>query len=70
MFLLRLLGRTSACGLLVPEGIIHPVVSVSVLRCFIRYLCFYYDHWVGTSTGGLFVPDGIIHPVVSVSVLT
>jgi hypothetical protein len=68
--LLSLLVGTSADGLLVPDGIIHPVVSVSVLTCLIRYLCFYYDHWVGTSAGGLFVPDGIIHPVVSVSVLT
>ena len=70
MFLLRLLGRTSACGLLVPEGIIHPVVSVSVLTWFIRYPRFYYYHWVDTSAGGLLVPGGIIHPVVSVSVLT
>jgi hypothetical protein len=57
-------------GLLVPDGIIHPVVSVSVLTWFIRYLCFYYYHWIYNSAGGLFVPDGIIHPVVSVSVLT
>jgi hypothetical protein len=48
----------------------RPVVRVSVLTWFIRYLCFYYDHWFGTSAGGLLVPDGIIHPVVSVSVLT
>jgi hypothetical protein len=61
---------TAAGGLLVPEGIIHPVVSVSVLTWFIRYLCLYYYHWVGTSAGGLLVPDGIIHPVVSVSVPT
>ena len=31
---------TSACGLLVPEGIIHQVVSVSVLTWFIRYIVF------------------------------
>jgi hypothetical protein len=66
--LLSLLVGTSAGGLLVPEGIIHPVVSVSGLTWFIRYLCFYYYHWVGTSAGGLLVPEGIIHPVVSVSI--
>ena len=27
----------------------------------IRYLRFYYYHWVGTSTGGLIVPDCIIY---------
>ena len=68
--LLSLLVGTSADGLLVPDGIIHPVVTVSVLTWFNRYLWFYYDHWIGTSAGGLLVPDSIIHPVVSVSVLT
>jgi hypothetical protein len=29
---------TSADGLLVPEGIIHPVVSASALTWFIRYI--------------------------------
>ena len=38
-FLLSL-GRTSAVGLLVLEGIIHPVVSVSALTWFIIYICF------------------------------
>ena len=61
---------TSAGGLLVPEGIIHPVVTVSVLTWFIRYLCFYCYHWIYTSAGGLLVPRGIIRPVVSVSILT
>ena len=30
----------SAGGLLVSEGIIHPVVSVSALIWFIRYICY------------------------------
>jgi len=30
---------TSVCGLLVPVGIIHPVISVSALTQFIRYIC-------------------------------
>jgi aryl-alcohol dehydrogenase-like predicted oxidoreductase len=34
----------------------------------IRYLRFYYYHWVDTSAGGLLDPDGIIRPVVSASV--
>jgi hypothetical protein len=36
----------------------------------IRYLFFYYYHWVHTTAGGLLVPEGIIRPVVSVSALT
>jgi hypothetical protein len=38
------------------EGIISPVVSVLVLTWFIRYVCFYYYHFV------LLVPEGIFHP--------
>jgi len=60
---------TSACGLLVPEGIVRPVVGVSVLTWFIIYLRFYYYHWVDTSAGGLIVPEGIICPLVSDSSL-
>ena len=60
---------TSGGGLLVPEGIVRPVVSVSVLTWFIRYLCLYYYHWVDTSAGGLLVPEGIICPLVSDSSL-
>jgi hypothetical protein len=41
-----------AAGLLIPDGVIHPVVSVSV----------YYF------AAGLLVPGGIIRPVASVSV--
>jgi hypothetical protein len=59
---------TSAGRLLVPEGIIRPVVSVSVLTLCIIYLRVY--HWVDTSAGKLLVSEGIIRPVVSVSVLT
>ena len=55
---------TSVDGLLVPEGVICPVVSVSVLTLCIRYLWFYY--WVFTSADGLLVPEGVICPVVSV----
>jgi len=44
--------------LLVPEGIIGPVVSVSITGS------------ITLATGGLLVPDGIIGPVFSVSVLT
>jgi hypothetical protein len=32
------LSRYSAGGLLVPEGIIRPVISVSALTWFIRYI--------------------------------
>ena len=46
--------NTTLGGLLVPEGIILPVVSVS--------------HWVNTTLGGLLVSEGIILPVVSVSI--
>jgi hypothetical protein len=51
--------------LLVSEGFIRPVVSVSVLTLWIRYLRVY--HWVDTSAGRLLVSEGIIRPVVSVS---
>ena len=61
---------TSVGGLLVPEGIIHPVVSVLALTWFIRYLCFYYYHWVDTSAGGLLVSEGIIHTLVSILTLS
>ena len=73
---------TSIGGLLVPEGIISPVV-----KCFYHWVntsiggllvsegiispvvkCFY--HWVNTSIGGLLVSECIISPVVNVSVLT
>jgi len=37
---------------------------------YIRYLGFYYYHWVDTSAGRLFAPEGIIRPVVSASTLT
>ena len=47
--------NTSAGGLLVPQGIIRPVVNVSITR-------------VNTSAGGLLVPQGIIRPVVNVSI--
>jgi hypothetical protein len=53
--------------LLVSEGIIRPVVGVSVLTLCIRYLRVY--HWVDTSAGRILVSEGIIRPVVSVSVL-
>jgi hypothetical protein len=43
---------TSCGGLLVSEGIIPPVVSVTIT--------------LSTSPGGLLVPEGIIYPVVSV----
>jgi hypothetical protein len=59
---------TSAGRLLVSEGIIRPVVSVSVLTLCIIYLRVY--HWVDTSAGRLLVSEGIIRRVVSVSVLT
>jgi hypothetical protein len=36
----------------------------------IRYLRFYFYHWVDTSADGLLVPEGIICPVVSASELT
>ena len=32
---------TSAGGLFVPEGIIRPVVTVSALTWFIRYICYW-----------------------------
>jgi hypothetical protein len=56
-------------GQMIPDGIIRPVISVSVLTWFIRYLRCYLYHWVGTSAGGLLVPDGIIRPVISVPVI-
>jgi hypothetical protein len=37
---------------------------------YVRYLRFYYCHWLDTSAGGPFDPEGIIFPVVSVSALT
>jgi hypothetical protein len=43
-------------GLLVPEGIIGPVVSESITGS------------IALATGGLLVPEGIIGPVVSVSI--
>ena len=54
--------------LLAPEGIIHPLVSTSLLTWFIRYMHYY--RWIDTSTGGLLVPGGIIHPFVSTPMLT
>jgi hypothetical protein len=54
--------------MMVSEGIIRQVVSVSVLTLCIIYLRVY--HWVDTSAGRLMVSEGIIRPVVSVSVLT
>ena len=45
-------------GLLVPEGIIGPVVSASITGS------------IPLATGGLLVPEVIIGPVVSVLVLT
>jgi hypothetical protein len=59
---------TSAGRLLVPEGIIRQVVSVSVLTLCIIYLRVY--HWIDISASRLLVPEGIIRSVVSVSVLT
>ena len=71
--------NTTLGGLLVPEVIILPVVSVSITRStplLVDYQsrgyhspssqCFY--HWVNTTLGGLLVPEGIILPVVSVSI--
>ena len=70
--------NTTLGGLLVPEGIILPVVSVSLgqyhswstisLRGYYSpsSQCFY--HWVNTTLGGLSVPEDIILPVVSVSI--
>ena len=46
---------TSAGGLLILEGIIRKVVSVSITA-------------VNTSAGGLLIPEGIIRQVVSVSI--
>jgi hypothetical protein len=56
---------TSADGLLISEGIIHPVDRASVVARFIRYLhyYYYYYHWVDTSADGLLISEGIIHPV-------
>ena len=31
---------SSAAGLLVPEGVIRPVVSASALTWFIKYICY------------------------------
>jgi hypothetical protein len=52
-----------------PQGIIHPVVSVSVLTCF-RNLRFSFSHCVDTFAGWLLIPEGIICPVVSALELT
>ena len=70
---------TSTGGLLVLEGIIHQVVSVSITGLYLYWWtisprgyhtpssqCFY--HQVDISTGGPLVLEGIIHPVVSVSI--
>jgi hypothetical protein len=54
---------TSAGRLLLSEGIIRPVVSVSVLILCIIYLRVY--HWVDTSAGRILVSEGIIRPGVS-----
>ena len=70
MFLLLSLGRYLCWWTISSRGIIHPVAGVLALTWFIRYLCFYYYHWVDTSAGGLLVPRGIIHPVASVLALT
>jgi hypothetical protein len=51
--------RTSVAVLLVAEGIIRPVFSVSLLAWFIR-----------TSAAVLLVAEGVIRPVFSVSALT
>jgi hypothetical protein len=51
--------RTSAAVLLIAEGVIRPVFSVSVLAWFIR-----------TSAAVLLVAEGVIRPVFSVSALT
>ena len=61
---------TTVGGLLDHDGVIHPVVSVSILTWFIRYLHFYQYYLVDTTVGGLLDHDGVIHPVVSVSTLT
>ena len=71
--------NTTLGGLLVPEDIILPVVSVSItgsIPLLVDYQsrryhspssqCVY--HWVNTTLGGLLVPEGIILPVVSVSI--
>jgi hypothetical protein len=60
MFLLLSLGRFLCWWTISPPGYHPPVVSVSVLTWFIRYLRFYYYHWVDSSAGGLLVPRGII----------
>jgi hypothetical protein len=52
--ILAITVSTSPGGLLVPEGIIYPVVSVSIT--------------VSTSPVGLLVPESIICPVVSASI--
>ena len=70
---------TSTGGLLVLEGIIPPVVSVSITGSrpllvdyqssrvsYTSSQCFY--HWVDTSTGGLLVLECIKHQVISVSI--
>jgi hypothetical protein len=70
---------TSAGGLLVPEGSIHSVVSVSITGSIPLLVDYYsqkyhppssqgYYDWVDTSAGGLFVLEGIVHPVGSVSI--
>ena len=56
--------NTSAGALIVPEGNIRPVVSVSTQTRFNRYI-----HY-NTSASRLLVPEGNIGPVVSVSTQT
>jgi hypothetical protein len=60
---------TSGGGLLVPDHIIYPAVSVSAMSWFIIISTFFFCHWADTSADGLLVPDHIIPPAVSVSLL-
>jgi hypothetical protein len=51
---------TTVGGLLDHDGVIHPVVSVSILTWFIRYLHFYQYYLVDTTVGGLLDHDFLV----------
>ena len=64
-------GDTYDGGVLVPDGIILRVLSLSLWR-YLKWRCisprgyypplFYYYHCGDTDDGGVLVPEGIIHP--------
>ena len=65
MYYFHCFGAWSAGGLLVYEGIILTLVSVSALTWYIRYLRFYYFHCFGAWSAWWIISIWRYHPYIS-----